>query len=80
MNATYYHSPELPWTISEDEELRYRKILKRALIIFLLLALIMPFLPVPKVSRERAEEFSAGRMAARLLRLYETLLDTRPRV
>ena len=56
MNATYYHSPELPWTISEDDELRYRKILKRALILFLLLALVMPFLPVPQISRERAEE------------------------
>jgi len=56
VNTAYYHSPELPWSISEDEELRYRKILKRALIVFLLLALIMPFLPVPKISRERAEE------------------------
>jgi TonB family protein len=56
VNASYYHSPELPWTISEDEELRYRKILKRALILFLLLALVMPFLPIPQISRERAEE------------------------
>ena len=44
MNATYYHSPELPWTISEDDELRYRRILKRVLMLFLLLALVMPFL------------------------------------
>lgn len=56
VNATYYHSPELPWTISEDEELRYRKILKRALLLFLLLAIIMPFLPTPQISRERIEE------------------------
>jgi len=56
VNATYYHSPELPWTISEDDELRYRRILKRVLMLFLLLALVMPFLPVPQVSRERAEE------------------------
>jgi len=40
----------------EDEQERYRKILKRALILFLLLALVMPFLPVPQISRERAEE------------------------
>lgn len=56
MNATYYHSPELPWTVPEDEQERYRKILKRALMLFLLLALVMPFLPVPQISRERAEE------------------------
>ena len=30
MNATYFHSPELPWTVPEDEQERYRKILKRA--------------------------------------------------
>jgi len=56
VNATYYHSPELPWTVPEDEQERYRKILKRALILFLLLALVMPFLPVPQISRERTEE------------------------
>lgn len=56
MNAIYYHSPELPWTISEEEELRYKKILKRALLLFLLLAFILPFLPTPQVSRERVEE------------------------
>ena len=56
MNVTYYHSPELPWTVPEDEESRYRKILKRSLIFFLLLAVVMPFLPVPQIPRERAEE------------------------
>lgn len=71
MNATYYHSPELPWTISEDEELRYRKILKRALMLFLLLALVMPFLPVPQISRERAEELPP-RLAKMLLERQAT--------
>jgi protein TonB len=71
VNATYYHSPELPWTISEDEELRYRKILKRALMLFLLLALVMPFLPVPQISRERAEELPP-RLAKLLLERQAT--------
>ena len=71
MNATYYHSPELPWTISEDEELRYRKILKRALIVFLFLSLVLPFLPVPQVSRERAEELPP-RLAKLLLERQAT--------
>jgi len=56
VNATYYHSPELPWTLSDEEEERYWKILKRALLLFLLLSIIMPFLPVPQLSREQVEE------------------------
>lgn len=39
----------------EDEEHRYRRILKRTLLAFLLLALVLPFLPVPQIARERVE-------------------------
>lgn len=57
MNAIYFHhSAELPWSISEEDELRYRRILKRALLAFLVLALLLPFLPVPQIARERIEE------------------------
>jgi len=56
VSAIYYHSPELPWALSEDEELRYRKILKRALLFLLLLSIVMPFLPIPQMSREQVEE------------------------
>lgn len=56
MFVAAYHSPELPWTIPEDEERRYRKILKRILVAFLVFALITPWLPVPKIARERVEE------------------------
>lgn len=71
MSAIYYHSPELPWTLSEDEELRYRKILKRALLLFLLLSIVMPFLPVPQMSRERIEELPP-RLAQLLLERQQT--------
>lgn len=54
--AAYYHTPELPWTIPEEEQRRYRKILKRTFLVFLLFALILPFLPVPELPREEAEE------------------------
>jgi protein TonB len=54
--AAYYHSPELPWTMPEEEEQRFRKILKRVLLLLLLLALLMPFLPLPDIARERVEE------------------------
>lgn len=56
MTTTYFHSAELPWTIPEDEENRYRKILKRCLWVFLLFALVLPWLPVPQLARERVEE------------------------
>jgi TonB family protein len=53
----YYHRPAmLPWTVSEEEERRFRRILKRVLIACVLFSLIMPWLPVPKVDRSKEEE------------------------
>lgn len=56
MYVALYHSPELPWSIPEDEQRRYRKILKRTLLIFLIFALALPFLPLPEITREQEEE------------------------
>ncbi len=56
MYAAYYHSPELPWSVSEDDQLRFRRILKRSLVVFLLFALVLPFLPLPKLAREQTVE------------------------
>lgn len=56
MVAHYYNSPTLPWTVSEDEEQRFRQILKRILLICLLISLITPWLPVPKLDRSQMEE------------------------
>jgi len=53
--AAYYHSPELPWTIPEEERRRFGKILKRTLLIFLIFALTLPFLPLPEISRDQEE-------------------------
>jgi protein TonB len=50
-----YHSAELPWVLSEEEQRRFRKILRRVTAICLLLALMIPFLPVPQIEREQAE-------------------------
>lgn len=50
-----YHSTELPWVLSEEEQRRFRKILRRVSVICLLFALIIPFLPVPQIEREQAE-------------------------
>ncbi|MBI3899554.1 MAG: AgmX/PglI C-terminal domain-containing protein [Gammaproteobacteria bacterium] len=48
---SFYASGALPWTVSEDDEDRFRRILKRILVFFLLMTLIWPWLPVPKIER-----------------------------
>lgn len=49
-----FRHPVLPWTVSEDDEKRFRRIARRVLIICLLLLLIMPWLPTPKEDRTQA--------------------------
>lgn len=56
MVAHYYNSPTLPWTLSEEDEQRFRRILKRILLICLLFSLVMPWLPLPKIDRAQVEE------------------------
>jgi TonB family protein len=51
-----YRMAVLPWTVSEEDERRFRRILKRVLLVCALLCLIMPWLPVPKVDRTQPEE------------------------
>ena len=52
MLANYYYSADLPWTVSEEEQERFRRILKRVFLFVLTLGLLMPFLPVPKIERQ----------------------------
>jgi TonB family protein len=66
----YYHSPVLPWSMSEEDEERFRRILKRCFIIFLLFALAMPWLPVPQIERAKIEEVPP--------RLAKLLLERQP--
>jgi periplasmic protein TonB len=51
-----YRMAVLPWTVSEEEERRFRRILGRILLVCALFSLIMPWLPVPKVDRTEEEE------------------------
>lgn len=46
---------QLPWESSLLEDARYRKILRNLLLVFALLALIVPLLPVEQPSREQQE-------------------------
>jgi len=66
----YYNSPTLPWTVSEEVEQRFRRILKRILLICLLISLVMPWLPLPKVDRTQVEELPP--------RLAKLLLEREP--
>ena len=45
----------LPWEATRKEDERFRKTLKRLLLIFLLLAIVFPWLPLPEIVREQAE-------------------------
>jgi len=56
MNAYYYNSADLPWAVSEEEQERFRRILKRVFIFFLVSGIVLPLLPVPKIERQVMEE------------------------
>ena len=45
----------LPWEATRKEDERFRRILKRLLIGFLLLSIVFPWLPLPYIEREKAE-------------------------
>lgn len=45
----------LPWEATRKEDERFREILKRLLLVFLLLSIAFPWLPLPKIEREKAE-------------------------
>ncbi|KPK40126.1 MAG: hypothetical protein AMJ69_03365 [Gammaproteobacteria bacterium SG8_47] len=45
----------LPWEATRKEDERFKKILKRLLLIFLLLAFVFPWLPLPEIEREEVE-------------------------
>ena len=52
---SFYHSPYLPWAVSEEEQRRFRRTLFGVFLFCLLFAVVIPFLPVPQVDREKAE-------------------------
>ena len=52
----YYRTFDLPWTLSIEDEQRFRKILLNVLGIILLLSLIMPWLPTPERDFDQLDE------------------------
>ncbi|WP_455217663.1 TonB family protein [Kaarinaea lacus] len=56
MSAAAFRLYVLPWTQLEEDDGLLRKITRIALIISLVLGLAVPFIPVPKVDRDKVEE------------------------
>lgn len=52
---TWAYAGDLPWTALPQDEERFRTILKRTLITLMSIALIVPFLPLPKTERAQLE-------------------------
>jgi protein TonB len=52
---SFYHSAYLPWTVSEEEQRRFRRTLLGVFLFCLLFAVVIPFLPVPQIDRETFE-------------------------
>lgn len=45
----------LPWDSSREEDGRFKRILKRLLLLLMLLAVVFPWLPLPEIEREEKE-------------------------
>ena len=54
--AVSFRAPVLPWAAAPDDEARFRRVLQRVLIVCLLICLIFPWLPAPKIDRENPPE------------------------
>ncbi len=54
--AVHYHSPDLPWAMTTQDEHRFRVILTSVLVGFLVISSVITFIQVPKITREQAEE------------------------
>lgn len=58
MSTTFlpYRSAALAWSVSEEEDERYRRILKRTLQAFVFLMILLTLLPIPNLPRQQVEE------------------------
>ena len=54
--APYYRLYDLPWSPTEEVERRFRKVLRNAFILFAILAMLIPLLPVPEKQLVKAPE------------------------
>ncbi len=54
-NAISFRNPVLPWATAAEDERRFRRILSRVVALVLLLGLVFPFVPVPKIDRTEVQ-------------------------
>lgn len=54
--APYYRLYDLPWSPTEEVERRFRKVVRNSFIVFAILAILIPLLPVPERERVQAPE------------------------
>jgi protein TonB len=69
--AVSFHDGVLAWSHAPADEARFRRILRRVLLLCLLLALVLPWVPKPEVDRRQAQELPPG---------FAKLLEERPPV
>jgi len=50
----YYRHYDLPWSPKAEVEQRFRRVVRNALIVFAVLAILIPFLPTPKSQKQTA--------------------------
>lgn len=70
----YYHDPVLPWTDTRNDE-RYSRILKWMLLAFIVLGLVVPFLPSPEAEKKQLKQISP-----RLAKLITKKRQQKPKV
>lgn len=56
-NASFYYDTAFPWYQSADD-VKFRKTLRRSIIIFCILGIIVPFLPVPEIEKKQLNQVS----------------------
>src|SRR4051812_1939208 len=56
--APFYRLYELPWSPTEDVERRFRVVVRNVFIVFLIIGLIIPFLPLPERSQVKVSDIS----------------------
>ncbi|MDY6918773.1 MAG: AgmX/PglI C-terminal domain-containing protein [Pseudomonadota bacterium] len=55
MKPMYYSTPSLPWDRAAEEEKLFRKMVMVFFVIFLIMVLVIPNIPVPEKQREQVE-------------------------
>ena len=68
--TTRIHSLALPWSLSAEDERRFQRILRLILVIFLVLSLVIPILPLTRLEKQMVEELPP--------RLAKLMLEKKP--